>query len=549
MRLILFLLRCSRDIKYSKIRLGVVIVAGFIAGAVNASLLALINSVLSNYEGAAAGLLWRFILFCLVMLISRVTSGILLNSLVQAAMFDLSMKLSRQILSAPLRRLEELGASRLLAALTGDVSVIANTLTVIPILCMEIAIIVGCLIYLASLSWTVLLLVLGFLALGAVSYQIPLLSALRYLKLARDDRDAMFKNFRALTDGVKELKLHYPRRRAFLADNLQASAASFRRHNVLGNNIFTVVSGWGHLLIFVLIGLLFFALPALQPVDARVLTGYTIIILYMMTPLEVVLNTLPELGQAEVAARKIDALGLSLETDSDESELNTYREAKPEWDRLELVSVTHAYNGDHESRSFKLGPIDLCLRPGELVFVTGGNGSGKTTFAKLLVGLYAPESGYIRLNGNPVTDETREHYRQHFSVVFTDFYLFESLLGILAPQLDSAARDYLALLQLDQKIEINNGVLSTVNLSQGQRKRLALLTAYLEDRPIYVFDEWAADQEPGFREIFYSELLPKLKQRGKLVIIISHDDRYYQLGDRIIKLDYGRIDYDSRLGG
>ena len=549
MKLILFLLRCSRDIKYSRISIGVVIAAGLLAGGVNASLLALINSLLNDPEGATGGLLWSFILFCLVMLTSRVVSGVLLNSLSQAAMFNLNMKLCRKILNAPLRQLEELGAARLLASLTSDIPVIANTVTLIPVLCMQVAILGGCLIYLAWLSWKVLLLVLGFMVLGVASYQIPMMTALRYLGLAREDRDVMFKHFRALTEGVKELKLHRARRQAFLSENLQTSAASFRRHSLLGNNILTAVSSWGHLLIFVLVGLLLFALPALQPVDARILIGYTIIILYMLAPLEVILNTLPELGQANVAARKIDALGLSLEADSTEAEFATEPRPEPSWGCLELVGVTHAYYRERENGSFKLGPIDLCLHPGELVFVTGGNGSGKTTLAKLLVGLYAPEAGEIRLGGDPIRDETREYYRQHFSMVFSDFYLFETLLGMREPKLDSAARDYLAQLQLDQKVEINAGVLSTIDLSQGQRKRLALLTAYLEDRPIYVFDEWAADQEPVFKEVFYSELLPKLKARGKLVIVISHDDRYYHVSDRIIKLDYGRIDYDKRLDG
>ena len=547
MKLILFLLRRSRDIKYSRISIGVVIAAGFVAGAVNAGLLALISSLLSNPEGATAGLLLSFILFCLVMLTSRIVSGVLLNNLSQATMFNLCMRLSRKILNAPLRQLEELGAPRLLASLTSDVPIIANTVTVIPVLCMQIAILGGCLIYLAWLSWKVLLLVLGFMALGVVSYQIPMMSALRYLGLAREDRDVMFKQFRALTEGVKELKLHRPRRQAFLSENLQTSSASFRRHNVLGNNIFTVVASWGQLLIFVLIGLLFFALPALKPVDAQVLTGYTIIILYMMTPLEIVFNTLPELGQANVSAQKIDALGLSLEADSTEAEFAAQPE--PSWSCLELSGVTHAYYREREGGSFQLGPIDLCLRPGELVFITGGNGSGKTTLAKLLAGLYAPEAGEIRLNGKPITDETREYYRQHFSVIFSDFYLFETLLGMREPRLDSMAREYLAQLQLDRKVEINDGVLSTIDLSQGQRKRLALLTAYLEDRSIYIFDEWAADQEPVFKEIFYSELLPNLKAKGKLVIVISHDDRYYHVGDRVIKLDYGKVDCGSRLDG
>ncbi|HEY5885648.1 MAG TPA: cyclic peptide export ABC transporter, partial [Pyrinomonadaceae bacterium] len=215
------------------------------------------------------------------------------------------------------------------------------------------------------------------------------------------------------------------------------------------------------------------------------------------------------------------------------------------WDSLELREVMHTYPSEEKDEGFMLGPIDLTLRPGELVFFIGGNGSGKTTLAKLLIGLYAPESGEIRLNGTPITDENRDHYRQMFTAVFSDFYLFDSLLGIESPQLDEHALEYLKQLQLTQKVQVNDGVLSTTNLSQGQRKRLALLTAYLEDRPIYLFDEWAADQDPLFKQVFYYELLPELKARGKTVLVISHDDRFYEVGDRIIKLDYGKIVYDQ----
>jgi putative ATP-binding cassette transporter len=205
----------------------------------------------------------------------------------------------------------------------------------------------------------------------------------------------------------------------------------------------------------------------------------------------------------------------------------------------------HNYPSEEKDEGFMLGPIDLTLRPGELVFFIGGNGSGKTTLAKLLLGLYAPEAGEIRLDGAVITEENRDHYRQLFTAVFSDFYLFDSLLGIETPQLDEQALGYLKRLQLTQKVQVNDGVLSTTNLSQGQRKRLALLTAYLEDRSIYLFDEWAADQDPLFKQVFYYELLPELKAQGKTVLVISHDDRFYEVGDRIIKLEYGKIVYDQ----
>jgi len=214
---------------------------------------------------------------------------------------------------------------------------------------------------------------------------------------------------------------------------------------------------------------------------------------------------------------------------------------------LELSGIQHAYRRENEEAEFSLGPIDLSIRSGELVFITGGNGSGKTTLAKLLVGLYIPQQGEIRLDGQPITDERRDDYRQLFSVVFSDFYLFENLLGLSDFNIDTRAQDYLVKLELDRSVEIKDRTLSTLDLSQGQRKRLALLTAYLEDRPIYLFDEWAADQDPQFKEIFYFELLGRLKAAGKTAIVISHDDRYYHVADRVIKLNYGLIEFDNSM--
>jgi putative pyoverdin transport system ATP-binding/permease protein len=205
--------------------------------------------------------------------------------------------------------------------------------------------------------------------------------------------------------------------------------------------------------------------------------------------------------------------------------------------------VIHTYHTDNEDSNFVLGPIDLTLYPQELVFIVGGNGSGKSSLLKIITGLYAPESGEIRLDGKLITDQNREWYRQHFSVVFADFYLFDELLGLenTKTNLDKQAQEYLKLLKLQHKVNIENGKLSTTLLSQGQRKRLALLTAFLEDRPIYLFDEWAADQDPTFKEVFYKELLPSLRDKGKTVIAITHDDHYFSGADRIIKLDYGKI--------
>lgn len=161
-----------------------------------------------------------------------------------------------------------------------------------------------------------------------------------------------------------------------------------------------------------------------------------------------------------------------------------------------------------------------------------------------LLGLYAPRQGEVVLDGVPVTARTRDDYRQLFTTVFSDFYLFEDLVaegGDAATVLPEAARPYLERLEIAHKVSVTDGVFSTLDLSTGQRKRLALVHAYLEGRPVLVFDEWAADQDPAFRHLFYTELLPELRDRGYLLVVISHDDRYFHLADRVVTMQAGRI--------
>ena len=539
MELLSLLLNSSRRVVFTAA------VTGVLSGLASTGLIAFIHVAVSRSQSPTALLVWGFAALCAGKFITGVTSELLLIRLSQGASFDLRMHLSRRIAATPLRRLEELGAHRLLASLTDDVLSITNGFILIPILLVNVAIVIGCLVYLGWLSWIVLLAVMIMIAAGVVSYQLPVGRAMRHLRLVREEQDALLKHFRALLDGAKELKLHPERREEFLSVSLSSTAAALRSHFVTGMSVYSIAGNWGHVLFLVFIGLLLFALPNAVRLDTPTLTGYVLTMLYLMSPLEAILFQLPTVGRAQVALRAIRALGMSLSGDASEDAHAAADETQFKWSSLELRGVTHSYTNEQDNRSFQLGPIDFHCTPGELIFITGGNGSGKTTLVKLLTGLYTPETGDIRLNGEPVTERNQTFYRRHFSAVFSDFYVFESLLGMRAPDLDARAQDYLVLLQLDRKVEISDGKLSTVNLSQGQRKRLALLTAYLEDRPIYVFDEWAADQDPLFKEIFYERLLPELKAHGKTVLVISHDDRYYHVADRIIKLTYGRVESDT----
>jgi putative ATP-binding cassette transporter len=540
MKLISFVVRHARK------TFALALLAGIISGATNVAFLAVINSALRGGKTAEA-LLWAFAGLCVALPVTRFISESLLARFGQGALFELRMTLGRQVLVTPLRHLEQIGSHKLMAAFTDDLVSITNALLIIPVISINLAVVLCALFYMGWLSGWLLLIVLGFMAAGILTYRFPMLKAQDYLRLAREESNQLLNHLRALTDGTKELKLHHRRRESFLNEVFRSTAGSFRRHNVTGLTIYTAAASWGQVLVFVVIGLVLFALPLFRPTSIETLTGYSLALLYMMTPLQIIINSLPGIGRANIALNKIEELRLSLAAQPADVSAAAPPPPEAEWDRIELAGVMHAYHREGEDSSFVLGPIDLTLRRGELIFLVGGNGSGKTTLAKLLVGLYSPEAGEIHLDGKPVTDETREAYREYFSVVFSDFYLFEVLLGLDAPRLDQQARRYLVELQLDHKVEIKNGSLSTTSLSQGQRKRLALLTAYLEDRPVYLFDEWAADQDPHFKEVFYHKLLPELKAKGKTVVVISHDDRYFYVADRLVKLEYGRIAEPTNL--
>jgi putative pyoverdin transport system ATP-binding/permease protein len=545
-KVVVLLVRLTKDIQYSRPLVMIVIAAGIISGLSNTVLIATINSTLTRTGAPTSSQVLAFAGLCLVLASMRFVSGAVLVLLMKKVIVSLRMQLCRKILTAPLRSLEQLGSPRLYATLTGDVPGIANAFVFLPLLCMNLAILLGCLIYLCWLSPLLLFGALVFMALGILSHQLPVRKALKYFESGREKTDTLFKHLRSLVEGTKELKLHRRRRNAFYSELLEPTALASQHDHAAGDIIWTAAGSWGQILFFIFIGLVLFLVPTLSPRNSMVLTGYTLTIMYMMGPLEFVLNFVPNLTQANVAMKKIDSITESLDGQF-VTEATPDAEVKPSWSSLELVGIQHTYRRENEEEEFSLGPLDLSLRPGELVFITGGNGSGKTTLAKLLIGLYIPQQGEIRLDRQPITNERRDDYRQLFSVVFSDFYLFENLLGLSDFNIDTKAQDYLAKLQLDRCVQIKDRTLSTLELSQGQRKRLALLTAYLEDRPIYVFDEWAADQDPQFKEIFYFELLGRLKEAGKTVIVISHDDRYYHVADRVLKLNYGLIEYDNPI--
>lgn len=531
MKLLFALARASRT------SLAAALLGSILSGLSGSALAALINRAL---EVDRAGLPRLGLLFAgasVCMLVFRVWSEAKFVELSQGTLARLRRQVCRRMASAPFRDIETQGSARWLAVLIEDVQRVAEFFVTVPRLLVHGAIVFGCLGYLALLSFRVFLFATGMVLAGACIHFWAVGRAHRHLSRARVAEDELYEHFRSLIEGAKELNLSHARREAFLGEVLERAVDVVRQQRTRGMLVFVGAGSFGTFLFFVVIGVVLFVLSPLMGIDDSVRSAYALMFLYMMHPMEVLVEAVPELSQARIALERLDQLPPEPAAYDDAAEASAR-----DFQSLTLRQVRHRYLRDGEDGAFLLGPIDLTLTPGEVVFLVGGNGGGKTTLAKLLVGLYEPESGQVLLDGEVMTGARRERYRQRFAAVFSEFHLFEDLLGLSAGDLDARARALLARLQLSHKVRVEGGTFSTTELSRGQQKRLALLVAYLEDRPVYVFDEWAADQDPIYKEVFYTELLPDLKARRKAVLVITHDDQYFHLADRRLKLASGRIE-------
>lgn len=534
MKLLSFLARSSRSLLLSATVTSVLggVGASLLVGSINESLGA------SDAELPVLGL--RFAALGVGMLFFRWLSQSQFVRLSEVTLARLRLHLSRHFAEAPYRSIEARGSGRLLAVLTEDVNTVSEFFVTLPRFVMHGAVVLGCLGYLAWLSTQVFAFSLVVVLIGVLGHLQGARRARPHLVRGREHEDRVYGHFRALFSGAKELKLNAARRREFLSDVLGTSVEQVRAEQTRGYGMHAASASWRIFLFYVVIGGVLFVLGDALGLEARVRSGYAIVFLYMMLPLHALVEASPEISRTRVALERINALGVADGSDApaqktaDALEGEAFRSL-----RLSQVRYQHRHEGDDSL--FELGPIELELRPGELVFLIGGNGSGKTTLAKLLTGLYEPSAGRVQLNDRPLEPGRLEGYRQLFSAVFADFHLFQTLLGLEGEALDARAQALLELLALGHKVTVTNGVFSSTELSRGQQKRLALVVATLEDRPVYVFDEWAADQDPAYKDVFYRRILPELKARGKSLFVITHDDRFFHLADRCLKLDSGTL--------
>jgi putative pyoverdin transport system ATP-binding/permease protein len=531
---------------------------GAASGIATAALLAITNRSLHDAGASLPALLWGFTGLCVLALVGEIVSDIGNNLVGQRVIAALRRDLCEKIIAAPVSQIEQFRTHRLVTALNQDIDTISAFAFLFSSLAIATATIVGCLGYLFFLSPAMLVVALVAIALGSIVQALARRVGIRRFGAAREAEDRLQKHYRSITDGAKELRLNSPRRRFVYEHELSGTIDAISRLRVRAANVFVSANAFGSLLFFVVVGLML-ALQRWTPgTDRAVVTGFVLVLLYMKGPIQEIVSALPSIGRAQVAFQRITDLSARFSTREpslvDAGPAADAASRAAAFDTLSLTDVHYRFAQPQDERDapaqggggFELGPLSLTIERGETLFIVGENGCGKTTLIKLLLGLYRPDAGQLRLDGKPVADAQLDAYRQLFSAVFSDYYLFDTLLPGEA-DITAEAQRYLERLGIAHKVAIRDGAFSTTDLSTGQRKRLALVHAYLERRPVMVLDEWAADQDPTFRRIFYTEILPDLKRQGKTLIVISHDDRYFSAADRYIRLDEGRIVEEVRL--
>jgi cyclic peptide transporter len=540
-----------------------ILILSLLTGGANAIIIFLITS--SIY--AKIDLFYLVYFYCLAFLMYIGGRKVLQTKMVDITLdlvFDLRMKLIGKIFLTTFQRFEAIRSGRVFTTLnndTGQVSGVANTLVGVTTSSITV---LGVFIYMSTVAfWATIVTVVMILFITVLYYTVGG-RAQKYFEQARDTQNVYMGLLNGLVDGFKELSLHFKKRIQY-KNELEDSCDNFRSKQRIALFKFINIFLIGESLLLLVLGTVGFAVPRIfTDVQNVTLMSFIIAILYLIGPINAILNTVPNLLQTKVAWGRIQSFLKEIPANMDPEQMTQplvvekdeilsikasgvhFKYAAPEGEETPALKagkqkeLPASQEADPlEEKSFEVGPLDFEAGKGEVVFIVGGNGSGKTTFAKLLLGLYGSDSGTIEINGKEVPGYQLGEY---FSCVFSDFHLFQRLYELDGDDKQNKIEEYIDLLKLNGKVDIVDNQFSTIQLSGGQRKRLALLQCYLEDSPVYLFDELAADQDPQFRKFFYRELLPKMKADGKIVIAITHDDHYFDVADKVVKMDFGQIE-------
>lgn len=522
----------------------------FLSGMSNAFILFIIN-------GAAATVTYSeintrlFLMFIVVISIYILTqqfifksAGYIIDQIIQKIRLRLAEKIIQR---AELVELDAIGNSRIYNHMTHQISEVSNSSNEITAAVQSFIMVLFSIMYLGTLSIQALIVTVAVVAIGMIVYLGMEKKIIPFINKHNESEIRLFSSLSHLLDGFKEIKLSHDRG-SDIRDDIDAISKEARDNSITTKVMYSNAYIFAQSFFYVLIAIMVFILPRFFEIYTESVIQITAVILFIIGPLSSVVAGIPAYTRSNIAIKNIMTL---------ESELDRLKEEPPtfnpqthskflEFKRIQFRGLEFDYYDRNNEKVFSVGPIDLELKKGETLFLIGGNGSGKSTLLKLITGLYRPAQGEILVDEHVIHGESLQEYRELYSVIFADFHLFEKLYGIRNWESDVVA-DLIREMQLTDKTAFENGQFTNINLSTGQRKRIAMIVAKLEHREIYVFDEWAADQDPQFREYYYYQILPELKKAGKTVIVVSHDDsKYFATADRILKMDMGKLS-DIRL--
>lgn len=518
-------------------KMPLLLLLGILAGFANMAVIVLISSSLnSNVE--LKYLVFFYVLISLFYLAARRYVQVQLIRFSRGLTYELRTQLTEKIFSTSYQRFEKIDRGRVYTGLNDDVGTIGESTNVIIVLVTSLITAIGAFIFLASIAFWATLITVGMILIIATAYYFTGNATVPYFDQARSTQARFMNLVSGMVDGYKEISLSHGKKMEYKAE-VNEVASQFRDKIVTASIRFVNVSLFGDLFLITILGVVTFGFPKIFPsIQSYTIRSFIVVLLYLIGPINAILNSVPAVLQVKVAWRRIQQFLKDIPAN-----LNLKETPPPIPARIEHFEADQLEFGyKTEQGSFDVGPISFTVRRGEILFIIGGNGSGKTTLAKLLTGLYEPDQGVVRINNMVVPTERLGGY---FSAVFSPAFLFEKIYNINLDGKEEEVTRYLQMLGLEDKVTVTNNTFSTLNLSGGQRKRLALLLCYLEDSPIYLFDEWAADQDPDYRRFFYRTLLPRMREAGKIVLAVTHDDHYFDVADKVIKMNQGQLEIIS----
>lgn len=428
---------------------------------------------------------------------------------------------------------------RIDAAIVNDVNTLTGASMGIIDFSISIIIVISCFIYLAAISSVLFFITLGVAIIGATIYLVNARKNLQSFEAMRNLENKFQENFNAILNGYKEIYMEPIKGRHIFDQKIRDIANESYHINITTMTRILNNSMTGQVLFYLLISSVLLVFSVVFKIASVDTISFAFSLTYLLGSLEAVMLMIPMLMRAGVASGNL----IQLKKELEESVLPTPTRSaacdfKSSFERIQVCDLEFYYGDRHNS--FGIGPVNFEIRKGEVVFIYGGNGSGKTTFIYSLLGLFYPTAGTLKLNSTVLNETNYAEYRSLFSVVFSDYYLFNEIITPEPIDADKADQ-YLKLFELEDKVTIDGTRFSTTDLSAGQKKRLALIAALLEGKQILVIDEWAADQDPNFRNKFYTEIIPMLKSNGVTVVAITHDDKYYYCADKLFRMEDGKI--------